>query len=160
MIRRPPRSTLTDTLFPYTTLFRSADEPLPVELVAGIPEVRPFAVPQVLDRCIRRPGQRTAGRALRGQFRTRRWRASALRFDSRGPHGQGENRKTRAGGKADRSLHDVPPQLNRNAPAIGVRVNAFGRLEAVLVIEVRDDIIVRPVTLGLVPRNPLIFYAR
>src|SRR3546814_5005516 len=28
MIRRPPRSTRTDTLFPYTTLFRSAD-PLP-----------------------------------------------------------------------------------------------------------------------------------
>src|SRR3546814_6223229 len=25
MIRRPPRSTLTDTLFPYTTLFRSCD---------------------------------------------------------------------------------------------------------------------------------------
>src|SRR3546814_17980512 len=24
MIRRPPRSTLTDTLFPYTTLFRSS----------------------------------------------------------------------------------------------------------------------------------------
>src|SRR3546814_12334136 len=30
MIRRPPRSTRTDTLFPYTTLFRSkgADQPL------------------------------------------------------------------------------------------------------------------------------------
>src|SRR3546814_15641278 len=27
MIRRPPRSTRTDTLFPYTTLFRSAVEP-------------------------------------------------------------------------------------------------------------------------------------
>src|SRR3546814_3056787 len=26
MIRRPPRSTLTDTLFPYTTLFRSLDQ--------------------------------------------------------------------------------------------------------------------------------------
>src|SRR3546814_16451462 len=26
MIRRPPRSTRTDTLFPYTTLFRSRDE--------------------------------------------------------------------------------------------------------------------------------------
>src|SRR3546814_16077474 len=26
MIRRPPRSTRTDTLFPYTTLFRSVDE--------------------------------------------------------------------------------------------------------------------------------------
>src|SRR3546814_6335138 len=25
MMRRPPRSTRTDTLFPYTTLFRSAD---------------------------------------------------------------------------------------------------------------------------------------
>src|SRR3546814_7653411 len=27
MIRRPPRSTRTDTLFPYTTLFRSEDYP-------------------------------------------------------------------------------------------------------------------------------------
>src|SRR3546814_17247641 len=27
MIRRPPRSTRTDTLFPYTTLFRSRREP-------------------------------------------------------------------------------------------------------------------------------------
>src|SRR3546814_2266268 len=26
MIQRPPRSTLTDTLVPYTTLFRSADD--------------------------------------------------------------------------------------------------------------------------------------
>src|SRR3546814_9990832 len=31
MIRRPPRSTRTDTLFPYTTLFRSIPpEPLPI----------------------------------------------------------------------------------------------------------------------------------
>src|SRR3546814_19461313 len=28
MIRRPPRSTRTDTLFPYTTLFRSQEEDL------------------------------------------------------------------------------------------------------------------------------------
>src|SRR3546814_20474333 len=28
MIRRPPRSTRTDTLFPYTTLFRSANSAL------------------------------------------------------------------------------------------------------------------------------------
>src|SRR3546814_3615681 len=27
MIRRPPRSTRTDTLFPYTTLYRSPDDP-------------------------------------------------------------------------------------------------------------------------------------
>src|SRR3546814_15693111 len=33
MIRRPPRSTRTDTLFPYTTLFRSprAPHPRPVD---------------------------------------------------------------------------------------------------------------------------------
>src|SRR3546814_12974058 len=30
MIRRPPRSTRTDTLFPYTTLFRSVDGRLEV----------------------------------------------------------------------------------------------------------------------------------
>src|SRR3546814_3488683 len=29
MIRRPPRSTRTDTLFPYTTLFRSPDHACP-----------------------------------------------------------------------------------------------------------------------------------
>src|SRR3546814_14766707 len=29
MIRRPPRSTRTDTLFPYTTLFRSLDDRRP-----------------------------------------------------------------------------------------------------------------------------------
>src|SRR3546814_10072514 len=35
MIRRPPRSTLTDTLFPYTTLFRSAGvQGIDAELVA------------------------------------------------------------------------------------------------------------------------------
>src|SRR3546814_16007233 len=35
MIRRPPRSTRTDTLFPYTTLFRSA------VLVQGVPRRGP-----------------------------------------------------------------------------------------------------------------------
>src|SRR3546814_17944193 len=30
MIRRPPRSTRTDTLFPYTTLFRSYDQPFSI----------------------------------------------------------------------------------------------------------------------------------
>src|SRR3546814_5688712 len=34
MIRRPPRSTRTDTLFPYTTLFRSHDCPGNAHLAA------------------------------------------------------------------------------------------------------------------------------
>src|SRR3546814_4917449 len=32
MIRRPPRSTRTDTLFPYTTLFRSGQEVVTLNL--------------------------------------------------------------------------------------------------------------------------------
>src|SRR3546814_7979053 len=35
MIRRPPRSTRTDTLFPYTTLFRSADFTAPIGQLQG-----------------------------------------------------------------------------------------------------------------------------
>src|SRR3546814_21196111 len=44
MIRRPPRSTRTDTLFPYTTLFRSATLPISSP-VAGFSTGRnlPFA---------------------------------------------------------------------------------------------------------------------
>src|SRR3546814_12440575 len=49
MIRRPPRSTRTDTLFPYTTLFRSAflvGRPLagrvtPVQALAAVDAVAP-----------------------------------------------------------------------------------------------------------------------
>src|SRR3546814_3898756 len=44
MIRRPPRSTRTDTLFPYTTLFRSVPEPLEITaytVSAGAPDLRP-----------------------------------------------------------------------------------------------------------------------
>src|SRR3546814_16515783 len=36
MIRRPPRSTRTDTLFPYTTLFRSAAKVEHRQIVIGI----------------------------------------------------------------------------------------------------------------------------
>src|SRR3546814_10308074 len=42
MIRRPPRSTRTDTLFPYTTLFRSFHLRLD-DGVAGPPHQRPAA---------------------------------------------------------------------------------------------------------------------
>src|SRR3546814_1250937 len=36
MRRRPPRSTRTDTLFPYTTLFRSPDDPCRLDGLGGI----------------------------------------------------------------------------------------------------------------------------
>src|SRR3546814_7575123 len=41
MIRRPPRSTRTDTLFPYTTLFRS------VERFQKAAKTLPVAAPQI-----------------------------------------------------------------------------------------------------------------
>src|SRR3546814_20582774 len=47
MIRRPPRSTRTDTLFPYTTLFRSPDQ------VALREEDRVFTYGEVEDRTAR-----------------------------------------------------------------------------------------------------------
>src|SRR3546814_2508682 len=53
MIRRPPRSTRTDTLFPYTTLFRSRAASEIVEVDAGlsgerIPQRRLTAMDQFL----------------------------------------------------------------------------------------------------------------
>src|SRR3546814_6161899 len=39
MIRRPPRSTRTDTLFPYTTLFRSALK-YEAAVAGGIPVIK------------------------------------------------------------------------------------------------------------------------
>src|SRR3546814_3532743 len=51
MIRRPPRSTRTDTLFPYTTLFRSPNAlPFPIRATVpgshlnGVPRVRSHSV--------------------------------------------------------------------------------------------------------------------
>src|SRR3546814_2131665 len=47
MVRRPPRSTRTDTLFPYTTLFRSAVLPATAAQAAD-----PRLVPDVSSRAI------------------------------------------------------------------------------------------------------------
>src|SRR3546814_1509861 len=41
MIRRPPRSTRTDTLFPYTTLFRSDGRPAAPARRRGIFDIGP-----------------------------------------------------------------------------------------------------------------------
>src|SRR3546814_16208792 len=48
MIRRPPRSTRTDTLFPYTTLFRSlpGNKPATLELRVATANDDPVAVAQ------------------------------------------------------------------------------------------------------------------
>src|SRR3546814_17435205 len=66
MIRRPPRSTRTDTLFPYTTLFRSGGglprgrDPRAARPVRGRHEV-PYASGAAGDRGSLSPPRRVAG---------------------------------------------------------------------------------------------------
>src|SRR3546814_17644951 len=68
MIRRPPRSTRTDTLFPYTTLFRSFGDPTQGEESAGGPrfgEHRQHRVAITLDPAFERRPVGTVDRALK-----------------------------------------------------------------------------------------------
>src|SRR3546814_6658576 len=63
MIRRPPRSTRTDTLFPYTTLFRSRQQGQ--RRHAGAPT-------RVIERASRMERQRLEAEALRAPRRQHR----------------------------------------------------------------------------------------
>src|SRR3546814_12639877 len=83
MIRRPPRSTRTDTLFPYTTLFRS-DQALQDrcgEAESAACLRRPYSPPQAVRRCRRLDPQSgadegaAAGRIFLGRLRTHRMRS-------------------------------------------------------------------------------------
>src|SRR3546814_13517936 len=49
MIRRPPRSTRTDTLFPYTTLFRSVEFRCPDAVKFGADQLRGGGASLYLD---------------------------------------------------------------------------------------------------------------
>src|SRR3546814_16191763 len=76
MIRRPPRSTRTDTLFPYTTLFRSPGDRThrrPAAAAAAARQAAPLCLPRhgaAGDReAAGRPqGLRPAGRGLRARL--------------------------------------------------------------------------------------------
>src|SRR3546814_12876335 len=68
IIRRPPRSTRTDTLFPYTTLFRSqgpAGDPGPDRQAAAAQHHADDGARAYRDAALSRPGRRVAleGRA-------------------------------------------------------------------------------------------------
>src|SRR3546814_15888866 len=74
MIRRPPRSTLTDTLFPYTTLFRSPGLPLPISGKEASEEGQSYSmVNQVEDIIDVKPSPPPkSGRGARGPHSVRR----------------------------------------------------------------------------------------
>src|SRR3546814_15332692 len=58
MIRRPPRSTRTDTLFPYTTLFRS------LAALVGVEELRSaVALGRLVQRLDAEPGVQGVGQS-------------------------------------------------------------------------------------------------
>src|SRR3546814_10435069 len=90
MIRRPPRSTRTDTLFPYTTLFRSVDDG----------EFHPVAI---FDLSLRQPG--LAQEALKRLRRRAAARAFEFLADRGGRLGQplGDQREA-ARGRPDGEL--------------------------------------------------------
>src|SRR3546814_13584817 len=74
MIRRPPRYTRTDTLFPYTTLFRSHKHASAPGMLVPIPVAEPLSAPG-------RAGHSPGPRSSRGGFRT----GCAPSRDDRGP---------------------------------------------------------------------------
>src|SRR3546814_5226261 len=55
MIRRPPRSTRTDTLFPYTTLFRSAQPDALVKDAGGDWKLAKDLIEDILDTYTKTP---------------------------------------------------------------------------------------------------------
>src|SRR3546814_21054062 len=59
MTRRPPRSTRTDTLFPYTTLFRSCDLILVINRIPPVPVLADPFENRVIE-----PAQPEGGRGL------------------------------------------------------------------------------------------------
>src|SRR3546814_6657280 len=83
MIRRPPRSTRTDTLFPYTTLFRSEPDLFRQRAVArlhprrGDPAARPLVQPG-RRRAARRARPDPAGAPVMGAFLAKRVGQAAL----------------------------------------------------------------------------------
>src|SRR3546814_5654279 len=66
MIRRPPRSTRTDTLFPYTTLFRSAAR---VDAVRIAPSIS-FEIAAIVARCRNRKPMQRDQNLLAGRVRS------------------------------------------------------------------------------------------
>src|SRR3546814_19714770 len=123
MIRRPPRSTRTDTLFPYTTLFRStrAKAPLEQQQVIARRVARTQETPirhhqrrgEILDQM---PLEQPRRRRL-GEFRPRDQRIDlALRLDLR----QRRRRLKGARGGADR-------KSVVSGKGVSVRVDPGGR---------------------------------
>src|SRR3546814_14358254 len=116
MIRRPPRSTRTDTLFPYTTLFRSAD--------TGRTVVWPerYRTRGHVDESVRRADHRTAQYGSRGGRGSHRHGASRAVRACQGS-GLGGGASVAAAGAGDLVLRSV---FLRSVPASPSSSHHFG----------------------------------
>src|SRR3546814_10368804 len=109
MIRRPPRSTRTDTLFPYTTLFRSGADRGPetgqhvAQAATGPGRLRigPQHVEHAVDRCITLCGEEPEERS-RASGRRHQLLLAAL--DHHGPEDAHDGR--RPGGRGGVELEE------------------------------------------------------
>src|SRR3546814_14879445 len=96
LIRRPPRSTRTDTLFPYTTLFRSpvhSQEALRIrvdtlELLGAMPPIAP-----ALDAVIERFGTDAVAEVTGRTKRLVRLPDGSQKLQSRAPSASSEERR-------------------------------------------------------------------
>src|SRR3546814_6979403 len=139
MIRRPPRPTRTDTLFPYTTLFRSwrtaaaaqiqPDLAPPPRLSArsgGGADHRERQDCRAVDPCRavdQRRAQRAAAERARAAHAADRAR-SEVRLRPQGPYRQGAD--PCADAIAARSRHRIHARLTRN-PGADLDVAPIGR---------------------------------
>src|SRR3546814_16706408 len=109
MIRRPPRATRIDTLFPYTTLFRAGD----------IPKLQ-VAFPKAVETTCRDPGQIERGRsdAAHARYfgRDRVQNALERGHVAKAPEGNGGG--DRGNGEGGRSRHTPAEGLKPGALAL------------------------------------------
>src|SRR3546814_13698762 len=108
MIRRPPRSTRTDTLFPYTTLFRSLG--VPAETLLGL-----FG--QEVNQPLRRPQQATVVAAPPDELHAHR--QAAFRLQQRQRH----RRRAAEGPDAVEGRAAGPLETLRRRPRTGLRAD-------------------------------------
>src|SRR3546814_17989697 len=95
MIRRPPRSTRTDTLFPYTTLFRSEGVVARVEVLAPLQQQRRYPRRVI---AVEAPGQAEKGVAGAGPLDHLQAQPAAGAAHGRLPCGVDAPSKTGQGG--------------------------------------------------------------
>src|SRR3546814_16041035 len=117
MIRRPPRSTRTDTLFPYTTLFRSWRGLYRLGAAVAVGDRGREARPLGFDRRRRVPGRRgdhivrTAGRLKQLPFPVRAELVEALPFLSTSRRKKGPSTTPGRMGDQNRCPYSAPRKI-------------------------------------------------